>query len=137
MTRFDLKISVIATSNCPVCYLKVPHPKNSLGNDIHAAGISKWFYGTHHDPNRAPFVQFYQVWFSVDSPNSLASVAHEALHGHYCKTGNHKYCGSDTSNELEMELQIEGEKLVEEFLGERKKGGTKVFPKPSSTWTQL
>src|SRR5437879_5310765 len=97
--NFDIKFSVTATASCPVCtvkaaqpYVKVAHPTDESGSSIHPAGFSKWGYNTCYDPNRL-LLQHYEIWFSIDSPDALTSVAHEALHGRNCKAGNHGYCG--------------------------------------------
>src|SRR3989442_5628569 len=88
--RFDAKINFYPVRGCPICYLKsqstlhfkVEHPVEA--NDIvHPAGFSRFPYGTHYDP-KFIVLNYYDVWFSMDSPEILITVAHEALHGYHC-----------------------------------------------------
>lgn len=63
-------------------------------------------------------LQYYDVWFSLNSPEIFATVSHEALHGYLCKTGNHDYCG-DIQLAKDAEVEERAKRLVDEFLSQR------------------
>jgi hypothetical protein len=48
----------------------------------------------------------------------LVTVAHEALHGYNCKSGNHEYCG-DISSAKDGEVEEQAKQLVKEFPRQR------------------
>ncbi len=124
---FDMAIRFTATDGCPICYLNA-HPQAAYGKFDHpnsvkvgfvwdVPGLSRWAYNTCYDPTRK-MLQFYDVWFSLTYLEPFVTVAHEALHGFNCKSGNHEYCG-DISSAKDGELEEQARQLVKEFLSQR------------------
>jgi len=125
--KFDMTIRFTATDTCPICYL-IAHPTAAYGKfehptpiqselTSHTYGISHWAYNKCYDPTRV-MLQFYDAWFNLNSPEVFVTVAHEALHGYLCKSGDHGYCG-DIPTAKDAEVEERAKLLVEEFRSQR------------------